>query len=469
VSNKYPPYPLLIIEDEKDVCDSYLSILADNGITNVLPCLDSRQVIHILRKQRISLFILDLMMPLLSGRELLPVLTREYPEIPVIVVTAAEGIQSIIQCLKKGVYDYVTKPVDVMRLITCVKHALAEYELQKEVQSLHASLLDHTLQYPEAFAAILTNDDAMKQIFRYIEAIAPSPKPVLITGESGTGKELIARAIHRLSGRGGEFVPVNISGLDDTMFSDTLFGHTKGAFTGAVGTRRGLIDKAAGGTIFLDEIGELEFASQVKLLRLLQEKEYYMLGSDVIRTTDTRMIFATNADINEKQKKGEFRKDLYYRLITHHIHLPPLRERTGDIPLLLRHYVGKISTELKKKSPQVPEKLYTLLTRYNFPGNIRELEAMVVNAISTSNSDTLPVRYFCDHITSQVEPETPSTPATDTIVNIITTTGKLPKLKEVETFLIQEALKKTGGNMTAASRLIGISPATMVRRLKIKA
>jgi DNA-binding NtrC family response regulator len=468
VTNKYPSYPVLIVEDEKDVCDSHFSLLADNGITNVLTCLDSREVMKILRKQKVSLIILDLMMPFLSGHELLPGINKEYPEVPVIVVTASGRIESIIQCLKRGVYDYVTKPIDVMRLITCVKHALAEYELKQEVQNLNTSVLDDVIKHPEAFADILTTSDIMKHIFRYIEAIASSPKPVLITGESGTGKELIAQAIHRLSGREGEFVPVNISGLDDTMFSDTLFGHTKGAYTGAAGSRKGLIEKASGGTIFLDEIGELEPASQVKLLRLLQEKEYYMLGSDVIRTTNTRMIFATNANINEKQQKGEFRKDLYYRLITHHIHLPPLRERTGDIPLLLQYYVEKVAAELKKKVPKIPEKLYSLLTMYSFPGNIRELEAMVVNAMSINNAGTLPVHFFCDHISSHVPPEAPVSPTTESIVNIITTTGKLPKLKEVETYLIHEAMKKTHGNMTAAAHLIGISPATMVRRLKGK-
>ncbi|MBN1698737.1 MAG: sigma-54-dependent Fis family transcriptional regulator [Spirochaetales bacterium] len=460
----YPPFPLLIVDDEKDVCQSYCSLLADNGITNVITCIDSRKLMNIIGKQRVSLIILDLMMPFLSGHDLLSLIRKEYPEIPVIIVTASEEIGSIARCLKIGVYDYVIKPVDDMRLVTCIKHAFTENELKQDIKKLNTSLLETTLHHPHVFSGIITNSESMKRIFRYIEAIASSPKPVLITGESGTGKELIARAIHYSSGRTGNFVPVNISGLDEVMFSDTIFGHTKGAFTGASETRKGLIEKASGGTIFLDEIGDLQPASQIKLLRLLQENEYYMLGSDVIRTTTARMIFATNTPLDEKQLTGNFRKDLYYRLMTHNIKLPPLRKRSGDIPVLLRHFVGKAASQLRKQVPEIPEQLYFLLEKYPFPGNIRELEAMVTDAVSVNEEPILPVGLFCDHISDRTV--TPAPESYESVTGIITISGKLPKLKDVERYLINRAMKQTNGNMTAAARLVGISPATMLRRIK---
>jgi two-component system nitrogen regulation response regulator GlnG len=266
--------------------------------------------------------------------------------------------------------------------VSSVERALEIRGWRAEVLSLKDRLLTDRPHQREAFAEIVTGSRAMHAIFRYVEAIASSPMPALITGETGTGKELIARVLHRLSGRPGELIALNVAGLDDTMFSDTLFGHTRGAFTGADRSREGLIATAADGTVFLDEIGDLSVGSQVKLLRLLQDGTFYPLGADRPRQSRARVVVATNTDVVHALQAGTFRKDLYYRLRTHHLHVPPLRSRPGDVPLLLNHFVDKAVRELHKSPPRVPLALYQLLKTYVFPGNVRELEALVFDAVA---------------------------------------------------------------------------------------
>ena len=243
--------------------------------------------------------------------------------------------------------------------------------------------------HPEVFADIVTRDSSMLAIFKYAEAVAPTTLPVLITGETGVGKELIGRCIHAASGRSGSFVPVNVAGLDDTLFADTLFGHVKGAYTGADAAREGMVAKAGEGTLFLDEIGDLAPESQIKLLRLLQEREYYPLGTDRPRPASARFVFATNLDIAKAMGDGKFRKDLLYRLRSHHIRIPPLRERPSDLPVLLDHFFQKAAKVVGKDQPPVPRELLPLLGSYAFPGNIRELEGMVFDAVVRHQSHTL--------------------------------------------------------------------------------
>ena len=358
----------------------------------------------------------------------------------------------------------MAKPVDENRLINAVGHALKIRQLQDEVQTL-SEADRRELTNPEAFADILTVSPAMYKVFRYVEAVAASPKSVLVTGESGTGKELIARSIHEVSGRDGDFVPVNVSGLDDTVFSDTLFGHTKGAFTGAQSVRKGLIEKAAGGTLFLDEIGDLEIGAQIKLLRLLQEHEYYPLGSDTPHRSNARIVAATNADLQTKQKDGTFRKDLYYRLISHHVHLPPLRERPMDLPLLVHRFVEDISSGLKRQKPRIPRELITLLATYSFPGNIRELQSLIVDAVSRNSSSVLSLAFFKAYMREQKSPE--PTPE-DNVDATISYSGEFPTMREVEEYFINEAMKRSAGNQSIAAELLGVSQSTLSRRLRNK-
>ncbi len=319
-----------------------------------------------------------------------------------------------------------------------------------------------------AQAGIITNSPAMHAIFQYIESIAPTSQPVLITGETGVGKELIARSIHRISQVKGPLVTVNAAGLDDTVFSDTLFGHSKGAFTGADRIRSGLIEKANWGTLVLDEIGDLSHASQVKLLRLIQEGEYLPLGQDDPKYSNARILAATNMDLWTLQRSGRFREDLNFRLRTHHIHIPPLRDRIQDLPLLLNHFFKKAAETLNKKIPTPPKELVTLLSTYSFPGNIRELQSLVFDAVSRHTSRILSLDSFKAHIETErrIKKETAGNGLDET--ELVSFPDELPTIKEAITLLVDEALKRADGNQTIAAKMLGISRQALGKRLKTR-
>ena len=317
---------------------------------------------------------------------------------------------------------------------------------------------------PEAFAEIITGSEAMHAVFCAIEAFAATPNPVLITGESGVGKELAARAIHRLSRREGRFVSVNVAGLDDTMFTDTLFGHARGAFTDAQSVRRGLAEEAEGGTLFLDEIGDLAVGSQIKLLRFIEEKEYRPLGSDRLRRSDARIIIATNADLRNKLQEGKFREDLFYRL-THHIDIPPLRERLEDLPLLMEHFVTSACKALGVRKPAIPAELAGLLRSYRFPGNVRELKNMIENAVARNSATLLPLSWFVDYIRAGTSHDVEGLHAPGADSEKPPWAEGFPTLKELERFVVAEALRRSGGNQNAAARLLGLSPSALSRRI----
>ena len=347
-TSTYPHLPVMLVDDEVQALDSFELALRSGNVNNFIRCQDSRDVISLLAEQESDVMLLDLRMPYLSGEELLPMVTTDFPHVPVIVITGADDVETAVRCMKAGAFDYIVKPVERSRLVASVKRAIELRELRRQNQLLKAHVLSDQLQNPEAFSEIITTSKIMRSIFQYIESIATSPQPVLITGDTGVGKELVARAVHTISRRQGDFIAVNVAGLDDSVFADTLFGHRKGAFTGADQTRTGLAEKASGGTLFLDEIGDLSPASQVKLLRFLQEGEFFPLGSDVAKRSDARIVVATNQELETLQNAGTFRKDLYYRLRIHHVHIPPLRERTEDLPLLLNHFLEKAAKILDK-------------------------------------------------------------------------------------------------------------------------
>jgi len=465
-SRPYPLDPILVIDDEESILLSVDTILQLAGINNVLTCADSRQVMAIIKQRSPSVILLDLNMPHVDGEGLLEQISNQDHHIPVIIITGRIDAETAVECMKSGAFDYIVKPVDENRLIASVKKSLQYGELHQENQALKEQLRTGSLKSPEAFDDILTNSPKMVQLFKYVESTAQTAEPVLIRGETGTGKELIAKAIHRLSGNSGEFVAINVAGLDDNVFSDTLFGHLKGAFTGADTDRLGLVERAAKGTLFLDEIGDLSPGSQIKLLRLLQEKEYMPLGQDTNRTCTARIIASTHVDLWDLQQKELFRQDLHYRLRTHRIILPPLRERREDLGILVDHFVQCASLSLKKKRPRIPEELLTLLEAYHFPGNIRELQAMVFDAIAQNSNGILPLLVFRNHISRAQQNETKQHIAGQDEGIPITFADPLPTIKQATRTLVAEAMRRAGNNQSIAASLLGISQQALSKRLK---
>jgi DNA-binding NtrC family response regulator len=463
-----PDSPLLLVDDEASWLQSLAFTLEfAEGINHVLACRDSRQVMDILARQEVSLVLLDINMPHLTGDEILPRIVSEHPEVPVIMLSGLNQVETAVKCMKVGAFDYFVKTVEEERLIAGIRRALAHRELQRECRSLRTSLMEKGLKHPAAFAGIVTRSAKMQNIFRYIEAVAQSSEPIMVTGESGAGKELIARAIHDVSRPGRPWMAVNVAGLDDHVFSDTLFGHVRGAFTGADRPRGGMIEKAASGTLFLDEIGDLSPTSQVKLLRLLQEGEYFPVGSDTPRRLHARVVVATNVDLGARQESGGFRKDLYYRLCAHHIHLPALRERAEDIPLLLDHMLEVAAGALGKKKPTPPPELEVLLSTYHFPGNIRELRGMAFDAASRHGGGKISMEAFKAAMGLNREEPQPRDPGAFPLPDGEIAFGeRLPTLSESAGILLEEALRRARGNQSIAAGLLGISQQALSKRLK---
>jgi two-component system, NtrC family, response regulator HydG len=464
--------PVLLVDDEEHLLSTSRLKLQGSGITEVLTLSDSREVLPLLAAQPVSVMVLDLTMPHMSGMEILSKATHDYPQIPVIVMTANDEISTVVECMKLGAFDYLAKPVGSGRLVASVKKALEHCALSGEVSSLKHRLLTGSLDHPSAFASIVTGNAKMRALFQYAEVVACSPQPIIITGETGVGKELVAHAIHTLSGCKGEFVPLNAAGLDDAMFSDALFGHKKGAYTGAEQAREGLIARAAGGTLFLDEIGDLNPMSQVKLLRLLQEREYYPVGSDVTRKSDAHILLATNRDLQKKIAEGTFRNDLYYRLCGHQIQIPPLRERKDDLPLLLEHFIARMAENLGVAPPSYPKELVALLQTYHFPGNVRELQGMVNDAVACSKSRVLSQEPFRRSIAidqTQPAPFSSDRQDGDCLQRMLESIwGHFPTLQESEELLIGTALQVANGNQGIAATMLGLKRQTLNMRLKVR-
>lgn len=463
-----PNFPILVVDDEPLIRKSFEVALKTAGFRNLILCGEPGRVAGILAGQEIAAVLLDLNMPGVSGQELLELIASEFPEVPVIVITGSNDVETAVHCMKRGAFDYLVKPVEKNRLIAVVRRVIEMRELRHENSQLKQRMLAGNLARPEAFVEIVTNNSRMLALFQYVESIAASPQPVLITGETGAGKELMAGVLHYLSGRTGECVVVNVAGIDDNAFTDTLFGHLKGAFTGADVARAGLVEKAAGGTLVLDEIGDLSKESQVKLLRLIQEREYYPLGSDMAKESSARIVVSTNQDLRQLQETGAFRKDLYFRLRGHRVEIPPLRSRQDDLPLLLDHFLEKAAKALGRDTPSYPAQLLPLLAQYAFPGNVRELEAMVYDAVSTMRGRTVALERFHHHIGQgggggDAGFAVPAFPEAGMPLQLA---GPLPTLKEASRLLIREAMRRSDNNQSMAARLLGISRQTLARHLQ---
>lgn len=467
INGRTPLYPILVVDDETHALNSFELTLRSGGLNNIVLCSEGARVFEILEKEEIEIILLDLVMPHLSGEEILIRGKERFPEIPVIMVTGTNDVDTAVRCMQKGAFDYVLKPVNKERLLPAVQRAIEVRQLRRENARLTQFFFSETLEHPSQFSRILTQSSKMQAVFRYCEAVAGGGYPILITGETGVGKELIAEAIHKISGLSGELVAVNVAGLDDNVFSDTLFGHVKGAFTDAVSVRAGQIERAAGGTLFLDEIGDLSLPSQVKLLRLLDKHEYLPLGSDVAKPARVRFLFATHKDLREMVAGGRFREDLFFRLRTHHIHVPPLRERLDDFPLLIDFFIDSAAREFHKSCPAYPPELVTFLQSYSFPGNIRELRSMIYDAVGRNLSKMLSLEFFKTALKDDSQGTTPAvTPLAPFLKPWLGQLKKFPSIKETTAALVQEAMSRAKNNQRAAASMLGITPQALNQRLK---
>ncbi len=455
---------ILLVDDEQSELDAYSLLLNSMGIQNVRTLSDSRKVPAVLDDMQAPIMFLDLNMPHMTGQDVLREMKRMHPQVPVIIITANSEIETAVECLRLGAHDYLVKPIDLKMFSSALRNALEINLLRNEVLSLKGISFTSGTPRHKAFDRIVTKSPLMLSIFKYVESIADSGMPVLILGETGSGKELIAKAIHEISGRIGDYVVVDVSGLDDTLFSDTLFGHAKGAYTGAEAVRSGLIEKAAGGTIFLDEIGDLSEMSQVKLLRLLQENIYYPLGSDRPKRCQARIITAANKDLTLLAgQSGEFRMDLYYRLSTHLIRVPPLRDRREDIPSLVAYLAAEAAVSMSKEVPEVSDEAIALLLRHPFWGNIRELKAYIVDAVARCEFGRIGGDLIAGRLAASV-PGTTRSPAQ--ISSLTDLYGHFPSLEKLIEYAVAEALAQSDNNQSQAARLLGISRQALHKRLK---
>ncbi len=439
---------ILVVEDE-ELMRSILRQLLENEGFQVLTADRAENALDIYSQNDVALILTDIKMPGIDGIELLDRLKSVDAEAIVIIMTAYSSIDSAIAALRKGAYDYITKPFVNEDLLQTVKNAVRQRELFRENRALRRELGNHY-----GFAEIIGNSARLQEIFQIVEKVADTSAGVLIQGESGTGKELIARAIHYNSRRASKpFLAVNCGALPESLLESELFGHTKGAFTGATADKKGLFRSATGGTLFLDEIGEMPVPLQVKLLRALQEHEVTPLGSSIPVKFDARIIAATNKNLEIEVTENRFREDLYYRLNIIEIMLPPLRERREDIPLLTKHFAGKIArTQNAPEKSVSPEALQTLIN-YQWQGNIRELENAIERAFILSG----------DEIDAASLPPKVRLGAHETTMPQM---SEQATLEETERKYILDTLKSVDEDKTEAAGILGIDLSTLYRKLK---
>jgi DNA-binding NtrC family response regulator len=448
---------VLVIDDEPVLQDVLGSLLTSDGF-EYQQATTAAEGMRVLREEEIDVVLLDLMLPDRSGLELLPEIKAFDPHLPVVVITAYSSVESAIDAMRAGAFHYVPKPFKNEEVLHLVHRAAERRTLLVENRQLRNRL--------EGMGEIVGTSRRIEEVFELMRRAAPARSTILIVGESGTGKELVAHAIHRLSSRGdGPFVPVHTSAIPADLLESTLFGHVKGAFTGAVSNRKGLFEAADNGTLFLDEVGTISPETQTKLLRVIQEREIRRVGSVEAKTVNARLLAATNTDLWEEVQAGNFREDLYYRLNVINIELPPLRDRHDDIPLLATHflkiYIEENQRELEGFSPAAMD----ALIEYHWPGNVRELENAIERAVVLCRGDTIEL----DELPQALRGEGPNTkPVADFPPEGLDFRETVARYQEQ---LIREALSRSGGVQRRAARMLKLSPTTlneMIHRLKIQ-
>jgi two-component system response regulator AtoC len=454
---------VLIVDDEPNLRKILSAQLTRDGY-DVMTAEDGEQGLAVLREHHIDLVITDLKMPKVDGMTLLKKALEEEPELPIVLITAHGSIDTAVEALKSGAFDFVTKPFDKDEVRQIVAKALKTRELRGA---------DAT-STPTARAArfgIIGTSPSITDLYAILERVADTPTTVLITGESGTGKELVARALHEHSSRKGKpFIKVNCAAIPKELIESELFGYERGAFTGAVTSKPGRFELANGGTLFLDEIGEIPIEMQVKLLRALQESEFERVGGIKTIRVDVRLVAATNRELKKLIAAGTFREDLFYRLNVVPIHLPALRERTGDIPLLVEHFLARFNERLRKKVEGVEAEATGQLVEYPWPGNIRELENVVERAVLFCDTQKLRAADLPPEIRGIPSLASVPLPEADLQVALAGEGGLKGHVKvamsRLEKELVSRALQQTGGNVTHAARLLKISRKGLQLKMK---
>jgi DNA-binding NtrC family response regulator len=440
-------YKILVVDDEEIMRSSMSEWLKEEGYL-VKTAENGYLALELARKESFDLAIIDLKMPGMDGIEVLKHLKALYPKIPAIIITAYATIDSAVIAMKEGATDYVVKPFDLEEISLIIRRLIEHQKLIKENVRLRREL---TKRY--RFQDLIGKSSEILKVFEMIKTVAPTKSTILIRGESGTGKELVARAIHELSPRKkGPFVPVACGAMPESLLEAELFGYEKGAFTGAVSQYKGRIETANGGTLFLDEIGDISPKTQVDLLRFIQERELRRIGGKEILKVDARIISATNKNLNEMIKNGEFREDLYYRLNVITIELPPLRSRRQDIPLLVEHFIEKYNLETGSKVEKASPEVMKLLMDYDWPGNVRELENVIEHSIVVCKTSEIEIGNLPPYLLKE------KTTVFGTEAN-----GTLEK---VERMHILNVLNANGWNIKRSAEILGINRLTLYKKIK---
>ncbi|RJO65168.1 MAG: sigma-54-dependent Fis family transcriptional regulator [Myxococcales bacterium] len=445
---------ILIVDDEENLRHMLSVVLTKEGFTCTTAA-DGEEALALLQKQRSDIVLCDINMPKLGGMDFLRELETRGIETTVIMITAYGSVENAISAMQAGAYDYINKPFRPDEVLLTIRKAQERERLRRENR-----LLRRRLNEEYDFARIVTKDDKLSTLFRVAQKVANFKSTVLITGESGTGKELFARAIHNASTRRDKpFVAVNCGAIPETLIESELFGHEKGAFTDAHRMRKGLFEEADGGTLLLDEISELPLSMQVKLLRVLQEEEIRRIGGDRAMKVDVRIIAASMKRPGDLVKEGKFREDLYYRLNVVNLHIPPLRERRGDIPLLARFFIERFNDTMGVGVRAITPEALALMEAYHWPGNVRELENTIERAIVLSDGPIITIDSLPAKIT-EYQADRPQADLSEDNLSIKKGVYRL------EYDLISRALRATGGNRTAAARLLEISHRALLYKIK---
>jgi DNA-binding NtrC family response regulator len=443
---------VFVLDDDADSLQSVAAALRRDGF-EVHPFADPREGLARLAEEGGDVVVTDLRMPGLTGMDVVRHVAGSHPGVPVVVLTAYGSVEGAVEAVRAGASDFLMKPVEIPRLRAAVFKAFKERGMQREMERLREET-----GRPAGVEGIVGSSRAMEEVLRKIRLVAPTRMNVLITGESGTGKELVARAIHTLSPRVGKpFLPLNCAAIPEGLLESELFGHEKGAFTGAVAARPGKLESAEGGTLFLDEVGDVSLSIQAKLLRAIEQKEILRVGSSAVRQVDVRILAATNQDLKARVEEKAFREDLFYRLNVFGIVVPPLRERREDIPKLSEHLLGLLARENETAPKRLSPAALKALLAYRWPGNVRQLRNALETATLVCAEDTIGPGDLPAEVTPATVPPTSAAPI------------PLPAsrtLTEIERDAIRDALAKTGGNKTQASKLLGIGLRTLHRKVK---